>query len=236
MGLGSRLKEERLRLGMNQTDFAALAGVSKGAQINWEKDVHSPPASVLADYGEAGVDIFYVVTGRRLPAERDMISSQIDSDLEEIELNLLDPKRQAAPGESEDETERRILEKAVGTLRDILRKYEPVTDEQLERASALLDAALSAPKLALMRAADFAQKRKRLDDEKELISIWLNGSDYQPDHAPMKIMATLALEYGVPYRTLVELSQEIARDVIEQEHAERVIAREEGEAASKSCV
>lgn len=64
MDLGERLKSERERLGLNQTDFAALAGASKHAQINWEKGVASPNAAALAAWSEAGVDVLYVVTGR----------------------------------------------------------------------------------------------------------------------------------------------------------------------------
>ena len=63
--LPARLKEERLRLGFNQTDFAALVGASKNALINWEKGVAAPNANDLATWSEHGLDITYVVTGRR---------------------------------------------------------------------------------------------------------------------------------------------------------------------------
>jgi DNA-binding XRE family transcriptional regulator len=44
MSLGARLKEERKRLGYNQSDFAELAGASKHSQINWEKGASFPNA------------------------------------------------------------------------------------------------------------------------------------------------------------------------------------------------
>ncbi len=63
--IGERLKEERKRLGYNQTDFAALYGVSKKSQIEYEKDAFSPTAKQLAALVPYGVDILYVVTGRK---------------------------------------------------------------------------------------------------------------------------------------------------------------------------
>lgn len=220
MSLGARLKEERLRLGLNQTALAALANASKGAQINWEKDVNSPPASALAAYAEAGVDVLYILTSKRTVPEPDIFVSLIDSDLEEVEIDLLDPNRHWTPGESEDDLEKRILNKSINSLERILKSPEPVSDQQVKRAKALLDAAYNPPKLALLRSADFVQKRNRRDQEEELLRIWLNESPYQPDHAPMKLMVMLAIEYGVPHRTLVELSQEIAKDIREQDWAD----------------
>ena len=65
MNLHERLKEERERLGHSQTVFAALAGASKHAQINWEKGAASPNAAALAAWADAGLDVLYVVTGQR---------------------------------------------------------------------------------------------------------------------------------------------------------------------------
>ena len=63
--LGARLKEERERLGMNQTDFAARGGVSKVTQFNYESGRRSPDALYLAAVGSLGVDVLYIVTGQR---------------------------------------------------------------------------------------------------------------------------------------------------------------------------
>ncbi len=67
MGIGERLKEERERLGLNQTEFAAQAGASKNTQYNYEKGERSPDATYLAAADVMGVDVLYVVTGRRTP-------------------------------------------------------------------------------------------------------------------------------------------------------------------------
>ncbi|GHD59799.1 helix-turn-helix domain-containing protein [Jeongeupia chitinilytica] len=60
---GARLREERKRLGLNQDDFAAIGGVRKNAQSNYEKDERAPDAAYLQLVGAAGVDVLFVVTG-----------------------------------------------------------------------------------------------------------------------------------------------------------------------------
>lgn len=65
MGIGGRLKEELQRLGLIQSDFAALAQMAKNSQLNYEKGERSPDAVYLAAVAAAGVDVLYVVTGER---------------------------------------------------------------------------------------------------------------------------------------------------------------------------
>lgn len=67
--IGQRLKEERERLGFSQSAFAAIGGASKGAQITWEKGTATPNAEFLQEVARVGVDVLYVVTGRRNLAE-----------------------------------------------------------------------------------------------------------------------------------------------------------------------
>lgn len=62
--IGERLREERERLGENQTDFAALAGVTRKTLFGYETAGSSPPAEALAIWAEHGLDAGYVVTGR----------------------------------------------------------------------------------------------------------------------------------------------------------------------------
>ena len=58
-----RLREERRRIGLNQTEFAELGGVKKGAQLNYESGERSPDANYLLAIAAAGVDINYLITG-----------------------------------------------------------------------------------------------------------------------------------------------------------------------------
>ncbi|AST27473.1 helix-turn-helix domain-containing protein [Ralstonia pseudosolanacearum] len=63
--IGERLKEERERLGFSQPAFAAIGGASKGSQLAWEKGTAMPNAEFLHDVARVGVDVLYVITGRR---------------------------------------------------------------------------------------------------------------------------------------------------------------------------
>ncbi|OEC69647.1 transcriptional regulator [Pseudomonas sp. AP19] len=74
MGIGDRLKEERERLGFNQTELAAIGGASKNSQYNYEKGERSPDATYLASVTNEGVDLLYVVTGERKPTKAESIT------------------------------------------------------------------------------------------------------------------------------------------------------------------
>ena len=75
MTIGERLKEERSRLGLSQTDLGAAGSVGKTTQINYEKGTGTPDAKYLAAVEALGVDVLYVVTGERKPITTDSISS-----------------------------------------------------------------------------------------------------------------------------------------------------------------
>lgn len=62
---GDRLREERIRVGLNQIDFGALGSVTKSTQINYEKGERSPDADYLMKLIPHGVDVVYLLTGER---------------------------------------------------------------------------------------------------------------------------------------------------------------------------
>ncbi|MEZ3134263.1 transcriptional regulator [Stutzerimonas kunmingensis] len=76
MTIGERLKEERSRLKLSQTDLGAIGGVGKTTQINYEKEAGSPDGRYLAAVAAAGVDVLYVITGERKPQPADSISAR----------------------------------------------------------------------------------------------------------------------------------------------------------------
>jgi len=65
MNTGERLREERERLGLSQERFAAIGGVQKRAQINYESGDRAPDAVYLGNVASIGADVAYVVTGKR---------------------------------------------------------------------------------------------------------------------------------------------------------------------------
>lgn len=66
--IGGRLREERERLLLNQSLFAARVGVSRMSQVNYESGKRSPDAVYLRAAYEAGIDVGYVITGKRTAA------------------------------------------------------------------------------------------------------------------------------------------------------------------------
>ncbi|WP_282395759.1 helix-turn-helix transcriptional regulator [Pseudomonas sp. PS01298] len=60
-----RLREERLRLGLTQSELAAFGGVKVNAQNVYERGIRVPNAIYLANIAKAGVDVLYVLTGGR---------------------------------------------------------------------------------------------------------------------------------------------------------------------------
>lgn len=73
-GIGVRLREERERLALNQTDFGALGGVSRGTQKAYELESSSPDVRYLKSLESHGVDCGYVLTAIRAAAGDDQIS------------------------------------------------------------------------------------------------------------------------------------------------------------------
>ena len=110
LNIGERLKEERVRLGYNQGDFAAIAGVAKTSQFNYEKGERSPDAAYLAAVAEKGVDVLYVVTGRRTPEA----SSSFNGD----EVDLVEHYRQLPEGD------RQHTHKMVNALAEMAGRYD----------------------------------------------------------------------------------------------------------------
>lgn len=77
--IGERLREERQRLDLNQTQLGEHGGVTKKTQMLYESGDRTPDAAYLAAIAEAGADIQYIVTGQRsdmalTPDERQLLA------------------------------------------------------------------------------------------------------------------------------------------------------------------
>ncbi|WP_122665343.1 helix-turn-helix domain-containing protein [Pseudomonas viridiflava] len=112
-GVGDRLREERERLGMNQTEFGTLLGVSRGTQKNYELGANSLDLRYVSALTECKVDAGYVLTGLRSrpPAEG----------LDQAEVELIEQFRQLPA--DDQKTVRRIVKsmaaEAMGTSQQI---------------------------------------------------------------------------------------------------------------------
>lgn len=75
-GVGERLREERDKLAMNQTDFGLAVGVSRGTQKAYELESSSPDVRYLCALQGMGVDVTYILTGNRAGAPLGDISTE----------------------------------------------------------------------------------------------------------------------------------------------------------------
>jgi len=69
MSFGSRLAEERKRLGLKQAEFADLVGTDVPKQSLYENDKRELRADYLARLARVDVDLVYVLTGQRSEGE-----------------------------------------------------------------------------------------------------------------------------------------------------------------------
>lgn len=99
--LPRRLREERERLGLSQSAFGALGGVSKGSQIAYEQGRAQPGAAYLERLASGGVDVRYVLTGSRAPAPDDAtqdawlsVYRRLDAEQRDVILNVAEQMAQ----------------------------------------------------------------------------------------------------------------------------------------------
>jgi transcriptional regulator with XRE-family HTH domain len=224
VSLGARIKEERQRLGLNQTDFAALAGASRRAMVNWESDGASPLATALIAWANAGVDAVYILTGRRAAERLPPDDELVEDELKEIERELFEPRRR--PGETTAEADTRICAEMAKRL-EALARFEAPTPAQEERISALLKCCNDARALETYRVTRASQEKQERDDTQELLELWFANGRYQPDYSVMQMLVMISMEYHVPYKVLVELAQAVQIDLEEQASADCTIERHE---------
>lgn len=62
---GNRIRAERLRLGLSQKDFAALFGKKTMASLRYEKGERVMGHDDLEALYNAGVDVWFLLTGKR---------------------------------------------------------------------------------------------------------------------------------------------------------------------------
>jgi len=89
--IGNRLQEERKRLGLNQDAFAQQVGVAKRTLAGYESGTGEVGALVLAYAANIGLDVLYVVTGRRTPEATSSFNGE--------EVDLVEHYRQLPEGD-----------------------------------------------------------------------------------------------------------------------------------------
>jgi len=72
--IGSRIREERERLRLTQRAFGEIGGVEPNAQGKYESGERWPKADYLAAVAEHGVDVLYLLTGKRMAQPADQLA------------------------------------------------------------------------------------------------------------------------------------------------------------------
>lgn len=109
--IGKRLLDERRRLGLNQSEMGKAGGVVMRTYHTYENGSRFPDALCLSKLQQAGVDIFYVVTGQRQTA---LLAPEDQAILDG--LNSLKPEQ------------RRIAEEAAEAVINAFRKYNALSE------------------------------------------------------------------------------------------------------------
>lgn len=84
---GKRLKEERIKLGLNQAEAAEKCGFSREMWGKWERGENRPSSEKLFSFSKIGIDIDYVMHGETAAMPSENLSKE--------EQELLDLFRQA---------------------------------------------------------------------------------------------------------------------------------------------
>lgn len=74
--IGDRIREERERLELNQTQLADLLGTTRKTQFNYETDARRPDANYLAAMASAGANVQYILTGDLGPRPEVVLSAE----------------------------------------------------------------------------------------------------------------------------------------------------------------
>lgn len=185
---GERLKSERLRLGLNQTEMAGYGGVKKLAQINYEKGERRPDANYLMGIATIGADTDYILSGVR--------ANPTSRELAEIELLL-----ENNPVDTE----------TIATQLNVLRAT--ATDIQKGRIDLLLD--LLGDKKAIKRRMEtIDQVGERLKSAKEIAASVIASADWNPPTMVVAILETAIFE-GLGHRgseTILEMLKTLVRN------------------------
>jgi len=87
-GFGTRLREERKRLRLSQTELATAGGVKRLAQSQYETGTSMPTVRYLADVAHVGIDLRYALFGCR--DDSSLLSTAEVSRIEERAFELVE--------------------------------------------------------------------------------------------------------------------------------------------------
>ncbi len=96
--ISARFKEERERLGLTQQEIAAAGNVGHRTVQGWESGSFAPKAEFLAHAATIGVDVTYIITGRRSAPISTQSAPAPASDADAIHIPILSAVGSMGPG------------------------------------------------------------------------------------------------------------------------------------------
>ncbi|TKC83447.1 helix-turn-helix transcriptional regulator [Trinickia terrae] len=165
--VGKRLREERLRVGLSQDEFAAIGGLGRKSLGLYESDERAPDTNFLLALRGIGVDVWYVLTGQTLVDSLTSEESELvkrcrlgkeaqtsGSELTQDEREILDAYNQL--NEAGKATMQAMLETWVNTGALTQTGQPPAPERRVKRLSENRRAALDA------RAAENVERAMQL--------------------------------------------------------------------------
>lgn len=100
--IGERLRSERERLGLSQSEMCELTGVSRKTQFNYENGERYPDAAYLASLLERGGDTHFILSGKHQESAGRLNNVEPDVEvlaktIEGLELLLKSMRRELPP-------------------------------------------------------------------------------------------------------------------------------------------
>lgn len=83
--IGNRLRNERERLNLSQTELATIGGITQNTQYLYESGKRAPNGIYLAAIAQIGIDVGYVLAG----------SKKLDVSITPTEIELVDAFRRS---------------------------------------------------------------------------------------------------------------------------------------------
>lgn len=78
MNFGERLRYERKRLGLTQSELAKKLGISRNTQVNYEAMNREPDVKYLGRLEELGVNTRYLISGEETVVSEEELQIQAD--------------------------------------------------------------------------------------------------------------------------------------------------------------
>lgn len=119
---GERLKEERVRLGFSQEEFASKCLISKRSQVNYEHSERAPDLNYLREMAELGGNVEFVVTGKRQTINEDKLRDSL-----EVLFRVLDVMKETGDGISNERAAQ-----IVAMIYDLLNKGKQLDADDIQ--------------------------------------------------------------------------------------------------------